>query len=130
VTGSVIPVVGGGSLFAGPRDDPFFFDLAAFLRFKHDGDPNEFCGGTRIAPTDFFKGLNVASIVVELATAPLLGSTSPIIHVWSRTTSHDNAQVDRMGKPAMNIVFIPSTSKNAYNPASVGAWPIRTTSTV
>ncbi len=121
VTGSILPVVGGGSLFAGPRDDPFFFDLNAFLRFKHDlasGTPSpeaEFCGGTGIPPKDFFKGLNVASIVVEVPTAPLLGSTSPIIHVWSRTTSHDSVQVDRMGKPAMNTVFIPSTSKNAYN---------------
>ena len=113
--GSVLPVVGGGSLFAGPRDDPFFFDLRAFLRFKSTHDPAEFCGGTGIPATDFFKGLNVASIVVEVPTATLLGSTSPIIHVWSRTTSHDSAQVDRMGKPAMNTVFIPSTSKNAYN---------------
>jgi len=115
LTGSVLPVVGGGSLFAGPRDDPFFFDLAAFLSFKHDGNPADFCGGTGIPPTDFFKGLNVASIVVEVPTTPLLGSTSPIIHVWSRTTSHDSLQVDRMGKPAMNTVFIPSASKNAYN---------------
>ena len=64
---------------------------------------------------DVTGSLRFAAIVVEVPTAPLLGSTSPIIHVWGRTTSHASVQVDRMGKPAMNTVFIPSASKNAYN---------------
>ena len=120
LTAAIIPVSGGGSLFAGPRDDPFFFDLGAFLRFKSSHNPAEFCGGTGVPATDFFKGLNVASIVLEVPTASLLGSTSPVIHIWGRTMLKEAGgprvtQIDRMGKPAMNTVFIPSATKNAYN---------------
>src|SRR5688572_31984573 len=70
----------GISVFAGPRDDPFFFDLS---RFK------EIIAGTqtgfRNPGIDAFAGTNVMSIVVEVPKS-LLGSTTTI-NVWAETKS-------------------------------------------
>ena len=70
----------GTKIFAGPRDDPFFFDLA---RFK------EIIAGTqsgfRTTGLDFFAGTNVMSIVVEVPKT-LLGSAATI-NVWAETKS-------------------------------------------
>ena len=70
----------GVKIFAGPRDDPFFFDLA---RFK------EIIAGTqtgfRTTGVDFFAGTNVMSIVVEVPKT-MLGSAATI-NVWAETKS-------------------------------------------
>ena len=70
----------GTRAFAGPRDDPFFFDL---VRFK------EIIGGTQTAfrnpGVDSFAGTNVMSIVVEVPKN-LLG-TAATINVWGETKS-------------------------------------------
>jgi hypothetical protein len=117
-TGTVMPVNGGGTLFTGLRDDPFFFDLNAFVKFQHDGNPADFCH----PGSDFFAGLNVTAIVLELPTASLLGSKAPLIFPWgtvSLVNSSGNwVQVERMGKPALATVFIKPTggaNSDAYN---------------
>lgn len=70
----------GTRIFAGPRDDPFFFDL---VRFK------EIIAGTQTSfrnpGVDTFAGTNVMSIVVEVPKT-LLGSATTI-NVWSETKS-------------------------------------------
>ena len=70
----------GIRIFAGPRDDPFFFDL---VRFK------EILAGTqtgfRSPGVDSFAGTNVMSIVVEVPKT-LLG-TAATINVWGETKS-------------------------------------------
>jgi Domain of unknown function (DUF4331) len=70
----------GIKVFAGPRDDPFFFDLA---RFK------EIIAGTqtsfRATGVDFFAGTNVMSIVVEVPKTML--GTATTINVWAETKS-------------------------------------------
>lgn len=70
----------GTRIFAGPRDDPFFFDL---VRFK------EIIAGTQTAfrnpGVDTFAGTNVMSIVVEVPKS-LLG-TATTINVWAETKS-------------------------------------------
>ncbi len=70
----------GIRIFAGPRDDPFFFDL---VRFK------EILAGTqtgfRSPGVDSFAGTNVMSIVVEVPKS-LLGSAATI-NVWGETKS-------------------------------------------
>ena len=70
----------GTRAFAGPRDDPFFFDL---VRFK------EIVAGTqtgfRTTGVDSFAGTNVMSIVVEVPKS-LLGSAATI-NVWGETKS-------------------------------------------
>jgi Domain of unknown function (DUF4331) len=108
-TGTAINLNGGGKLIAGLYDDPFFFDLYAFLDdVKHQDLGRDFCDGDT---EDFFLGLNVNSIVLEL---PKTNLASNQVGYWGRTVVND-VQVDRMGRPAINTVFIPSSQKNAYN---------------
>jgi hypothetical protein len=68
----------GIRVFAGPRDDPFFFDLS---RFK------EIIAGTqssfRSPGVDTFAGTNVMSIVVEVPKTLFSSTTS--INVWAET---------------------------------------------
>jgi hypothetical protein len=76
------PVIGsnanGIKIFAGPRDDPFFFDLT---RFK------EIIGGTQTSfrnpGIDAFAGTNVMALVAEIPKS-LLGSATTI-NVWAET---------------------------------------------
>jgi len=82
--GAASPAIGtnanGISVFAGPRDDPFFFDL---VRFK------EIIAGTQTSfrnpGVDTFAGTNVMSIIVEVPKT-LLGSAATI-NVWGETKS-------------------------------------------
>ena len=101
-----IDVDGGGSLFAGLRDDPFFFDLVGFQNSL------TFC--TTDPASDFFAGLNVSAIVLEVPTTSLLGPSAPLIFPWA-SVNVGGLQVERMGKPVLNTVFIPSVKKDAYN---------------
>jgi hypothetical protein len=96
----------GIKAFAGRRDDPFFFDLAAFLGLNG----RTFCDGHQ---SDFFAGRNVSSIVLEVPNSMLTGST-PRIGIWASTTAGDT-QIDRMGRPAINTVFNHGDEKNQFN---------------
>ena len=102
----------GVKAFAGLRDDPFFFDLAGFLDITaaldadKTNDAKSFVG-CKDPRTDFFKGFNVSSIVLELPPSLLTAEGSTNIGVWAATTVNGK-QVDRMGRPAINTVFIPN----------------------
>lgn len=122
VSESVIPTWGNGSLYVGLRDDPFFFDLVAFQdQVLGAGGSRTFCDGNE---NDFFAGANVTAIVLELPSS-YLTADSDTINIWTRTADR-TGMIDRMGKPALNTVLIPSGSKDAYNatvPANdVAAW--------
>ncbi len=98
-TEQTLTISGGGKARAGLFDDPFFFDLAGFQNgFKFTGD-------------DFFKGLNVSAIVLEMPRTELGGTN---VAVWVRTVV-GGRQFDRMGRPAINTALIPSNQKNAFN---------------
>ena len=79
--GAGSPVIGTGGgikVFAGPRDDPFFFDLNRYkgiLAGTYSGFANP--------GTDTFAGTNVLSIVVEVPKT-MIGSASSI-NVWLET---------------------------------------------
>jgi hypothetical protein len=103
-TGDNIAVKGGGILRAGLFDDPFFLDVDAF----QGAGGRTFCDGTQ---NNFFGGLNVASIILELPSTRL-GSSS--IGVWGRTVLNGH-QIDRMGRPLINGAIIPVAMKNAFN---------------
>ncbi len=78
-TGAPTVATGGGlTVFAGPRDDPFFFDL---VQFKHviAGDTTAF----RNPGVDTFAGNDVLAVVVELPSA-MLGATS--VGIWGTTS--------------------------------------------
>ena len=117
----IVPVTGGGSAFAGPANDPFFFDLVAFNRVFC-------CGGSlpRATPSDSFLGVNASAIVLEVPTSALTNGTSwtkssgslctaaSCIGVWARTKQND-VVIDRMGRPAIATVLIPFNQRDAFN---------------
>jgi len=131
-----LALAGGGQIWAGLRDDPFFFDLDAFKHFKATllagggladlgGLVN--CSRTNPAPIDFFnKGPGMAfngmAIVLELPDSAFKpGTAHPTIKVWGTVSIVENGQltqVERMGLPGINTIFnhTPST-KEAYNRA-------------
>jgi len=70
----------GIRIFAGPRDDPFFFDLARFKMIIAGT-----ASGFNNPGSDTFAGTNVMSIVVEVPKTML--GTAPAINVWAETKS-------------------------------------------
>ncbi len=72
---AIIATNAGMSFFAGPRDDPFFFDFAQY---------SAIIGGTATSfnspGSDTFAGSNVLSIVVEVPKAMVGGSGT--INTW------------------------------------------------
>lgn len=112
----VRPLTTGGNLFVGLRDDPFFFDLAAFQDVvKGAGGGNNFCGGggDPDGAVDFFAGLNASAIVVEIPSSKLTNG-SDTINVWGRTTVKGQTR-DRMGKPAIATALINDGNEDAFN---------------
>jgi hypothetical protein len=106
-TGTDIAIDGGGTVRADQFDDPFFFDLIAFL----GAGGRSFCDGIE---SDTLAGSNVSAIVLKVPAATVSGAGDSHVGIWARTVL-DGAQVDRMGFPAINTVFIPSSVKNQYN---------------
>jgi hypothetical protein len=109
VTETVVGLVGrsftvsGVTLFAGPREDPFFFDRAQFFSIFPDrnaGSTVQSCLptiGTGTCPqgfntpgTDAYAGKNVLAIVAEIPKSALVptNSTTPgKIAFWATTSS-------------------------------------------
>ena len=68
----------GMTYFAGPRDDPFFFDLGQFRSILTGT-----ASGFNNPGTDTFAGTNVLALVVEVPKSAL-GSSSTI-NIWAET---------------------------------------------
>lgn len=96
-------VGGGAKIYAGVRDDPFFFDLTSFMRWRDpDGDgAYTYTGPTTFDGIDFFKGTNISTIVLEIPD----GWLGPSANLWVTTYKGPNL-IDRMGKPALATVFM------------------------
>ncbi|MGH8925254.1 MAG: DUF4331 family protein [Acidimicrobiia bacterium] len=103
ITGQTIDLDGEVKITAGTFDDPFFFDLVNFLAADFACAPGD--GDT----SNFFLGLNTQAIVFEFPREELAGT----VGIWARTMLNDR-QIDRMGRPAINTVFIPN---NIFEPA-------------
>ena len=99
LTGVTTDLGGEVKITAGLFDDPFFFDLANFLASDFS------CTNA----SNFFTGFNTLAIVFEFPAVEFEGT----VGIWARTTLGDN-QIDRMGRPAINTVFIPN---NIFEPA-------------
>jgi hypothetical protein len=111
LTGRTIAVAGGGKLAAGLFDDPFFFDENAFFAFKASGNPAAFCNPGH----NFFANANTMAIVLEVPSAELVQNKFvSTINMWA-TTSLNDEQFDREGRPAINTVLIPANLKDAFN---------------
>jgi hypothetical protein len=94
-------------LFAGQRDDPFFFDLVGFNRLV--------AGAGTFSGDDTFLGLNVSAIVLQFPVELVSDGQSDLEISGFTLTRSGGPQLDRMGNPAVNTVFIPSAQKNLYN---------------
>ncbi len=95
----------GFFFFAGKRSDPFFFDLLGFF-----ANPINFTG------SDFFIDKNVFGTVLEVPNSAL--GSNPNVGVWGRVLIPVNgamAQIDRMGRPAINTVFNKGADKVTFN---------------
>lgn len=135
-TGEARVATGGGlTVFAGVRDDPFFFDFARFQQIRQENAQS-----FRVPGMDTFAGTNVLSLVVELPIS-LLGGGVPELGVWASvgmqglvaegvrpqpdsleaTDVYD--QVDRMGWPGVAVFFIPTPMAPAYNRLAPAADP-------
>lgn len=117
------PAVGNGMrVFAGLRDDPFFFDLVAFNETKDTLVPAFTNPGD-----NFFAGLNTLAIVLAIDSRRLgSNGTKPTLAVYASTArrSPDGKwrQIDRMGRPGINTALIDllasTGKKDAYNRAA------------
>lgn len=113
-------------VFAGVRDDPFFFDFARFQQIRQEN-----ADSFRVPGMDTFAGTNVLSLVVEFPIS-MLGDVTEL-GVWASvslpglvergldvqegavdaTDVYD--QVDRMGWPGVAVFFIPGPKTPAWN---------------
>ena len=131
----------GVSFFAGLEDDPFFFDVPAELQYRASrvSSPPDGSGinpGVFSRGRDTFAGYNVNQIVLSIPVAYFKlqptpdnpGANSIGVSVFTQrqrklVLSRDGvltgtggfANVDRMGVPGVNTVFIPFARKDEYN---------------
>jgi len=114
------------SVFAGLREDPFFFDVEQFFRVR--------AGALGIAPAvgfrepntavDFAKGYNVNAIAVRVPIRFLQGSTSATtFDVWETVSVPGKGnkfnQVERLARPAINEgLVVTNDFLNALNSVS------------
>jgi hypothetical protein len=87
--GAAHPIVETGSygikLFAGPRDDPFFFDLDQFHKIT-----GGMASGFNNPGVDAFAGTNVLSVVVEVPKS-LLHAQKDKLGVWLTTSLQESS---------------------------------------
>ncbi len=115
------------SVFAGLREDPFFFDVEQFFRVR--------AGAIGIGPkvgfrpanqaVDFAKGYNVNAIVVRIPRSFLQGnSKANVFDVWETISTRnprtgDYNQMERLGRPAINEgLIVTNDFLNAFNSIS------------
>ncbi|MGV9821692.1 DUF4331 domain-containing protein [Nocardia xishanensis] len=115
---------GGGSVYVGAAEDPFFLDLRVF-DLLYGGDLSE-------VGTDTLAGYNVNTIVLQVPKSDLAlrndPARNPVIGVWSDTERRslqlspgaatpvgDFVQVSRLGNPLVNEVVVPAGLKDAFN---------------
>ena len=129
----VVTTSGPISVFAGPREDPFFFDLVGFKRSVAAG-ANKFTG------VDAFKGKNVNAIVMRFPidmvfpASKCTGTTTSGFFTpcgaWATTylgdfrsddirkfenRPEDLRQLDRMGNPLVGSALIPADLRDSFN---------------
>src|SRR5437899_7651228 len=125
---------GGYKVFVGPRDDPFFVDLAAVFDLLSIRRPP----GDKGKGVDGVGGYDVMSVVMQVpkesvtrdGTAPDPSRSNNILGIWdtaerpqTRTIHGDgtiafsgpDVQVSRLGMPLVNEIVIPLGKKDLFN---------------
>jgi Domain of unknown function (DUF4331) len=112
------------AVFAGLREDPFFFDVEQFFRVRAGALGTGPAVGFRPnnQAIDFAKGYNVNAIAIRIPQEFLQGKTgSNIYDIWETISLRDPAtgkyqQVERLGRPGINEGLITSNNLlNAFN---------------
>jgi hypothetical protein len=102
---AIIDEAGGYRFFAGIRSDPFFIDLDGLL------------DGMKFTGADYFADKNVYSIVLDLPNSALGYSSK--IGIWTRVLIPKDEdpyfQIDRMGRPFINVTFTKDEDKDEFN---------------
>jgi hypothetical protein len=124
---------GGGKVFAGQADDPFFVDLGTAFDAINLRSGTGNAGGGK----DDLAGYNVHSVVLQIPEAQVTrdarpvgspGAANAVVGVWSSTerprlqvqgsrgrTRGRDVQVSRLGNPLINELVIPLGKKDRFN---------------
>lgn len=135
---------GGGRVFAGPRDDPFFVDIGAIVDLATLRPLQQLHRVPPVAQSangvDGLRGFNVHTIAIQVPIAQLVNggnvpngptAANAVIGVWATASrsriSVLNAgasgrqalgglqQVSRLGMPLVNEVVLPLAFKDIFN---------------
>ncbi|MFJ8741567.1 DUF4331 domain-containing protein [Embleya sp. NPDC127516] len=117
---------GGGRVFAGQTEDPFFLDLRVFDLL--------YGGNLKEVGQDTVAGYNVNTLVLQVPKTALAlrndPGRNPVVGVWSTTSRRGMnvvvadgkdrdwgryVQVSRLGNPLVNEVVMPAGLKNRFN---------------
>ena len=135
--GAVRNLQGGGKVFAGQRDDPFFVDLGAIF----DAANLRAATGNQGEGKDDLSGFSIHAIVLQVPESKVTknhrsvsgaDAVNAVVGVWSTTerkrievTNADFdsnkgskgkwVQVSRLGNPLVNEVVIPAGEKDKFN---------------
>jgi Domain of unknown function (DUF4331) len=121
---AIADVPGGGKIYVGQADDPFFLDLRVF-DLLYGGDLSE-------VGQDTLSGFNVNTVAIQVPNAQLAlkgdATRNPVIGVWSDTERQsmrltpgkeqpfgDYVQVSRLGMPLVNEVVVAAGMKDQFN---------------
>lgn len=107
----------GARVFAGPREDPFYFDLSQFFKINPDrnyqNQPNPppasaTCFRRPGAAKDFLAGFNVLSLVVEAPRAAFAqqNGSLPVIHVWATTSLAESDPDSSSNAPIASVADV------------------------
>ena len=134
---------GGGRVFAGPRDDPFFVDIGAIVDLLTLRPIQQLHAVPPMAASapgvDGLRGFNVHTIAIQVPIASLVNGSVPnaptasnaVIGIWSTTsrsrvtlisggsllrqTIGGTSQVSRLGMPLVNEVVLSLAFKDIFN---------------
>jgi Domain of unknown function (DUF4331) len=133
--GAIRSLPGGGKVFAGQVDDPFYVDLGTTFDGINFRNGTGASGGGK----DDLAGLNTHAVVLQVPEAAVTrngqsvsGPTAPnaVVGVWSTTERKHlsvrrtrrgvrsvtrDVQVSRLGNPLINEVIIPLGKKDQFN---------------
>lgn len=110
------------SFFAGLRDDPFFFDIPSELRYRASRFNNTIDPSSFERARDSFAGYNILFAALRVPVSLIKGAGNVIglngatlrrkLTTRTRATPNNDegpfVEVDRMGIPAVNTVFVGS----------------------
>ncbi|RKS69223.1 uncharacterized protein DUF4331 [Motilibacter peucedani] len=109
--GAVQPVAGGGHVFAGQADDPFFLDLRIF-DLLYGGNLSE-------VGNDTLHGYNVNTLGIQIPKSQLTAGGDPVIGVWTSVLTENSkgrqVSVSRLGSPLVNEAVLPVKEKDVWN---------------